>query len=88
MTPRSISWELPHNIPFSAKQRMIEDFLAQWDEPSRRCHCAVADKLEDELTESVDQFFGRYPKLKNHIGYVRCQVLSSAAFSKMNLARS
>ncbi|KLO12396.1 hypothetical protein SCHPADRAFT_853916 [Schizopora paradoxa] len=63
----SIAWELPNNVPFDAKRKLIGDFTCLWDVPAVACYNAVAARLQQQLGASIDQHFLRFPRLQSYM---------------------
>ncbi|TDL21013.1 hypothetical protein BD410DRAFT_790079 [Rickenella mellea] len=63
----SIAWELPHNIPFDAKSRLILECLERWDAPAFECLSSVSTRLYSYLHEKNQEQFKRFPKLQAYI---------------------
>jgi hypothetical protein len=57
---RSITRELPNNIPFPAKAALIKLFLSTWKRLSQDLVLAVRPLLDAVLDIMVDEVFGRY----------------------------
>jgi hypothetical protein len=74
MLHRSITWELPYNVPFEAKKELIQIFVALWRDPSVSCFNDVFLFLEDTVDHIVSANFSQYPKLESCIRYVRLVV--------------
>jgi hypothetical protein len=56
--------QLPGDSPYEAKTRLIDEFLQEWREPTRRCVVAVGHTLSDLTQEVVAEMFHRFQKLK------------------------
>lgn len=65
----SIAWELPHNVPFEAKEILILEFLHLWHEPSRSCFQDVFSNLVKFTDGLITKHFGRFKQLERHIRY-------------------
>lgn len=67
---RSLTRELPFNIPFKAKVTLIQKFLADWDTHSLACFDEVHSASADELKKLVKAHFGEYAGLLDHVDAV------------------
>ena len=67
---RSIAWELPGNIPYEAKTRLINQFTALWSTPAEQCLTSINDVLDDVIQQLVKMQFGRFKALHDLISYV------------------
>lgn len=65
----SIAWELPHNVPFEAKQVLILKSIDRWHSPSLSCFRAVFSTLSDFTEALLKKHFGRFRQLESHAGY-------------------
>jgi vacuolar protein sorting-associated protein 1 len=63
----TITWELPHNIPFEAKQILIKEYIDCWKQPSFSCFHGVFDFLSDFVESLVEIHFGRFKNLERHV---------------------
>ncbi|KAH9946712.1 hypothetical protein B0H21DRAFT_693184 [Amylocystis lapponica] len=63
-------WELPHNVPYEAKTRLYEEFLASWVSPARVCFERIAEVLLEFVNLKITAHFGRFQALEQHFGYV------------------
>lgn len=70
LTDSSIAWELPHNVPFSAKAQLIHEFTSLWEAPAVECYEEVNERLTELLEMNCGKTFGRFPRLEEHISYV------------------
>ncbi|KAG9311765.1 P-loop containing nucleoside triphosphate hydrolase protein [Chiua virens] len=61
----SISWELPGNIPYEAKTRLICQFTTLWSSPAESCLTSINDVLDDIIQQLVKTHFGRFKVLHN-----------------------
>ncbi|KAG6863142.1 hypothetical protein C0991_007944 [Blastosporella zonata] len=64
---RSITRELPNNVPFSAKVDLITNFQASWEFATKVCFGAVRKQVQRMLEHHVAQTFHRYENLEGHI---------------------
>lgn len=60
---RSITRELPDNIPFQAKVALITSFQNKWESSTKECFDVVKEATSKVLFECSEKEFGRYPKL-------------------------
>ncbi|EJF59398.1 hypothetical protein DICSQDRAFT_148489 [Dichomitus squalens LYAD-421 SS1] len=68
------SWELPHNIPYSAKTRLIGQFVRRWSDPSQRCFLRMQRVLDEYVFDKlIPLHFAQYSALQ---GFVRERLLS------------
>ena len=65
----SIAWELPHNVPFEAKEKLILEFLHLWHGPSRSCFHDAFSNLVRFTNGLITKHFGRFKQLDQHIRY-------------------
>ncbi|KAH8109512.1 P-loop containing nucleoside triphosphate hydrolase protein [Phellopilus nigrolimitatus] len=91
----SIAWELPNNVPFDAKRRLIEEFVCEWDGPALKCFEDVSTHLSSCLDDILRRHFERFSRLKNHIGTfvkdlfsVQKKIARSAIDSALNLEKN
>ncbi|KAM5542532.1 hypothetical protein V8D89_003991 [Ganoderma adspersum] len=64
----SMGWELPHNIPYSAKIRLIREFVQRWAEPSKKCFMGIQNLVEKHVYDTlVSHHFGQFPSLRRFI---------------------
>ncbi|KAI0641574.1 P-loop containing nucleoside triphosphate hydrolase protein [Trametes meyenii] len=63
----STGWELPHNIPYEAKERLIKGFMKHWPVAVAACFDRTAEDLRAVVLREVssEKHFGRFPKLEN-----------------------
>ncbi|KAF7319138.1 hypothetical protein HMN09_00250200 [Mycena chlorophos] len=64
---KSITRELPGNIPYSAKKSLIIAFQATWLSHVRTCFDAIKQVMLNLLLQSVEHQFGRYALLTNKL---------------------
>ena len=67
---RSIAWELPGNIPYEAKTRLINQFTVLWSTPAVKCVASINDVLDDIIRQLAKTHFGRFRVLQDTISYV------------------
>ncbi|PIL37741.1 transporter [Ganoderma sinense ZZ0214-1] len=64
----STGWELPHNIPYLAKTRLIREFVRRWTEPSKTCFAGIRGLVENYVYEElVPEHFAQFPPLKRFV---------------------
>lgn len=66
---RSITWELPRNVPYDAKTILFKRFVGLWPEPTGRCFHEVRGILDAEVNKLLSVHFSRFRRLEIHIGY-------------------
>jgi hypothetical protein len=66
---RSITRELPDNIPFEAKVSLIESFQRSWGPATKTCFHRVRDATLKTLYEVINKQFERYVNLQNQLRY-------------------
>jgi vacuolar protein sorting-associated protein 1 len=64
-----ITWELPHNVPFEAKEALIKKCIDRWRHPSLSCFLAVFTSMSDFVESLLKEHFGRFKQLERHIRY-------------------
>lgn len=57
---RSITRELPNNVPFPAKAELIRRFTASWATLTRDLLAAIRPVLDDLLDQAIQEVFGRF----------------------------
>ena len=62
-TPRSLTRELPFNVPFKAKISLIQRFFAEWDIHCQRCFDEVTAASAEELKGLIKAHFGEFVAL-------------------------
>ncbi|KAF8839203.1 hypothetical protein BDN67DRAFT_906031 [Paxillus ammoniavirescens] len=60
----SIGWELPKNIPYEAKIRLISQFTSLWTAPAERCLTAINEVLDDVIQGLIETHFRRFKVLQ------------------------
>ena len=63
----STGWELPHNIPYEAKTRLIKEFVSLWTCPSRSCFNEIQNLLNEVVEENTRGCFGQFPILQARV---------------------
>ncbi|KAI0820853.1 P-loop containing nucleoside triphosphate hydrolase protein [Trametes gibbosa] len=76
-------WELPHNVPYEAKKRLIQRFMEHWPAAESECFEHVAKALELAMRTEVATHFGRFPPLEVFMG----SVLGAQLESRISTAR-
>jgi hypothetical protein len=66
---RSITRELPGNIPFSAKKSLITAFQQTWLTCAVDCFAKVKHSMLALLMRCIDEKFGRYELLHARLKY-------------------
>ncbi|KAM5536974.1 hypothetical protein V8D89_009303 [Ganoderma adspersum] len=64
---RSITRELPHDIPSAAKQALIRTFQETWEGAVTQCFEDVQKAFLDTLNVTIDLHFGQYSNLKGTV---------------------
>ena len=65
---RSTGWELPHSVPYSAKTRLIQDFVQHWTELSNRCFKDIQRLVEHHVYKVlVPQHLDEFPLVKEFV---------------------
>ncbi|KAI0088919.1 P-loop containing nucleoside triphosphate hydrolase protein [Irpex rosettiformis] len=64
---KSLTRELPFNVPFKAKVSLIQRFFADWDEHCLRCFDDVSDACAEELKALINAHFGEYTALLDSV---------------------
>ncbi|KAF9220694.1 hypothetical protein BS17DRAFT_739183 [Gyrodon lividus] len=71
----SIAWELPGNVPYEAKTRLISQFISLWTAPAERCLTSINDVLDDIIQGLIKTKFGQFRILQDVIsGLIRGDV--------------
>ncbi|PIL37749.1 transporter [Ganoderma sinense ZZ0214-1] len=89
----STGWELPHNIPYLAKTRLIREFVQRWAEPSKTCFASIRRLVEKYVYETlIPRHFEQFPSLgrfvterlrENMAGYLdRCETAVQQALER------
>lgn len=60
LKPRSITRELPHNVPFPSKVSVIEKFIAGWKEIALDTLETIRPIVETIMLDLAHKHFGRY----------------------------
>ena len=61
---RSITRELPNNVPYAAKRAFIRDFQQSWELHAMACFERVQETFKDVLTDVIKEQFIRFGNLK------------------------
>ena len=83
---RSIAWELPGNIPYAAKTRLIDQFTSLWSAPAEKCLASINDVLDDFIQQLAKTYLGRFKVLENLVLYVFDNVVTRKDLTQ-NLSR-
>ncbi len=69
---RSLTRQLPFNLPFSAKVGLIEQCFDDWPSHAMQCFDTVRFVVENHIGELVVEHFGRHTigGLKDQVRYV------------------
>ena len=67
---RSIAWELPGNIPYAAKTRLIDQFTGLWSAPAEKCLASINDVLDDFIQQLAKTHLGQFRVLQDLVLYV------------------
>ncbi|KAH7912598.1 P-loop containing nucleoside triphosphate hydrolase protein [Hygrophoropsis aurantiaca] len=73
---KSITRELPDNIPFQSKVSLIDAFQETWGIAAKECAEKVCSSLQTFLLESIKQTFGRYDNLQNHLHVILLELIN------------
>ncbi|KAK7676574.1 hypothetical protein QCA50_020450 [Cerrena zonata] len=74
---RSLTRELPNNIPYPAKTVLIQSSQGTWSSDSRRCFDEVHKKLKGTLHELIDDQFSRYEHLRSRLKPVVTELIDA-----------
>ncbi|KAF8878222.1 P-loop containing nucleoside triphosphate hydrolase protein [Infundibulicybe gibba] len=64
---RSMTRELPNNVPFNAKVTLITAYQSSWDESMETCFDDVKRYMLSTLNDKIVQQFHAHERLQNHI---------------------
>ncbi|KAI0327159.1 hypothetical protein GY45DRAFT_1309181 [Cubamyces sp. BRFM 1775] len=59
-------WELPHHIPYEAKERLLGYSTEDWLSAARACFDLIARDLKECVLKELGEHFGRFPPLEQH----------------------
>ncbi|KAI0665083.1 P-loop containing nucleoside triphosphate hydrolase protein [Cubamyces menziesii] len=59
-------WELPHHIPYEAKERLLGQSMEHWPSAARACFELLAKDLKGCVLKELEKHFGRFPALEQH----------------------
>ncbi|KAH9901115.1 P-loop containing nucleoside triphosphate hydrolase protein [Cubamyces lactineus] len=59
-------WELPHHIPYEAKERLLGYPTENWPSAARACFELIAKDLKGCILKELEKHFGRFPALEQH----------------------
>ncbi|PCH34568.1 hypothetical protein WOLCODRAFT_145375 [Wolfiporia cocos MD-104 SS10] len=83
----STGWELPHNIPYEAKVRLIKRSTSLWKGPSHTCFSRISDILTATVNELIKKHFGQFPQLEQHVGsIIRNEIVEFAKHARCALS--
>ncbi|KAF9066276.1 P-loop containing nucleoside triphosphate hydrolase protein [Rhodocollybia butyracea] len=74
---RSLTRELPHNVPYEAKTALILQFQTTWPDAVETCFEKVKEITLKILLRNVDVHFGRFNLLRSHIRNLIATVIES-----------
>ncbi|KAF5376650.1 hypothetical protein D9615_007811 [Tricholomella constricta] len=74
---KSITRELPNNVPYSSKAFLINKFQAGWQSAVDVCFAAVREQMEKMLEKRIEKVFYRYDNLKGHIRIFVSEIMQS-----------
>ncbi|PIL25641.1 transporter [Ganoderma sinense ZZ0214-1] len=63
----SITRQLPHNIPYAAKESLIRAFQETWEGSVAQCFEDVQKAFQDTLTAMIELHFAQYNNLKGAV---------------------
>ncbi len=66
---RSLTRELPNNVPFEAKVELINAFQATWHASVMNCFNRVQECTYKVLMKCIEKDFSRYVILQGHLKY-------------------
>ncbi|KAA1467036.1 P-loop containing nucleoside triphosphate hydrolase protein [Dentipellis sp. KUC8613] len=66
---RSITRELPNNVPFAVKSSLVREFQGQWAHAADMCLDRVLRDVNSALLQCVDHTLGRWDSLRTHARY-------------------
>lgn len=72
---RTTGWELPHHIPYEAKERLLGQSMEHWPSAARACFELLAKDLKGCVLKELEKHFGRFPALEQHARYVESLTL-------------
>ncbi|KAI0743150.1 P-loop containing nucleoside triphosphate hydrolase protein [Daedaleopsis nitida] len=79
LTDRSITRELPHHVPYAARESLIRAFQETWQQHITECFEAVKQNFSQLLQEIVHQHFGRFAALKAAVRSIIAEFLNVRA---------
>ncbi|KAG8903486.1 hypothetical protein FRB99_003229 [Tulasnella sp. 403] len=59
---KSLTRELPFNVPFSAKEGLIREAMKEWEEHCMECFKVVREAVAEQLDTLVEKHFGRFSR--------------------------
>ncbi|KIJ68778.1 hypothetical protein HYDPIDRAFT_107023 [Hydnomerulius pinastri MD-312] len=78
---KSVTRELPNNVPFVSKVVLINGFQKHWGAASTKCSEQVRTTLSKFLNESIKQHFARHEALKSYL-MITVQELSAQHYTQ------
>lgn len=72
---KSVTRELPNNIPFQAKEVLILQFQADWKVAVDKCFSAVRRSVQDAIELTLKAVFGRYENLEKHMRILILEII-------------
>ncbi|KIJ68612.1 hypothetical protein HYDPIDRAFT_106826 [Hydnomerulius pinastri MD-312] len=64
---KSVTRELPDNVPFQSKVTLIQDFQRTWEASAIRCLNEVRGSMLAALCASIEEQFSRHEHLRRHV---------------------
>ncbi|KAI0925406.1 hypothetical protein AcV7_005662 [Taiwanofungus camphoratus] len=64
----SIAWELPNNLPYEAKRRLIKSFIEDWPTPTKECFNKIIVILSSMVNAKISKHFGQFRPLEQYVG--------------------
>ncbi|KAI0041018.1 hypothetical protein FA95DRAFT_1565838 [Auriscalpium vulgare] len=64
---KSITRELPDNVPFASKVKLVVAFQQRWSDAAKACFRRVRDQTLEVLLECVEKDFGRWDYLHSQM---------------------
>ncbi|TFY58995.1 hypothetical protein EVG20_g7953 [Dentipellis fragilis] len=66
---KSITRELPNNVPFAVKSSLVREFQEQWAHAADLCLDRVLQDVNSAMLQCVDHTLGRWDSLRTHARY-------------------
>ena len=67
---RSVTRELPGNVPYAAKLSLFQTFRATWGTATLSCFSDVEVEFKEAVMELIQEQFSRYSGLISAVKYV------------------